>query len=410
MIHTYSLWSLLQLEALEEVYNRAHLEIQENIDQGRGGSRPPMFSVFHSPVRVVWRADVVGEGLNYSMLSIVFTALEQLHTDPAPPLHAIFRKMIYYDIYEQRGAQRFEIGGGQVQSTQTISKRQPINPLHKDYAYEIPSTPYNLLVTAYSDHLMPITPLQEVYSIVISALGDKIAQGRGAVKSVDFVFREPPVTLLWTRADERSGLNYTDLLKAFMALKLVHLNPETPWHARMIWYSVVMPNSGQEFVSMGGGRVEDLLPVGPSNVSVQTSKRNLATPANPLPTYACQLPNTPYILDIRAVPPIFEPQLPLDPLIAIYDLAYHDFEDEINTGHGGDVPLKFNIVLLPFALNWQREDPPGLNYSMLLRVYQLLETLQVDEATPFPQGYRKSLLFRVLTINEEIVGLGKVIG
>ena len=143
---------------------------------------------------------------------------------------------------------------------------------------------------------------------------------------------------------------------------------------------------------------------------MQSSKRDLVNPVNPLPLYVCHLPNTPYILSIKAVPPSLQPELPLDPLIAIYDLAYHDFEDEINIGHGGDVPLQFNIVLQPFALKWQREDPPGLNYSMLLRVYHLLETLQLDEATPFTQGYRRSLLFRVMTTGDEVVGFGKVIG
>ena len=350
-------------------------------------------------------------GLNYSMLSIVFGTLKQLHTDPAPSLRAIFRKKIYYDIFEQIGAQKFELGGGQVDSPEAISKRQSDNPLNRNYAYKIPSTPYDLLVTAFlEDPVMPETPLEEVYSIAISALGYEIAQGRGAAKPVDLTFKKSPITLIWTRSEEGTGLNYTDLLKVFKALESLHMNRETPWHSRQIWYNIAVPNAEQRSIALGGGSIEDWLETGPPNASVQSSKRNLVKPVNALPSYVCHLPNTPYILDIRAVPSFIEPHLPLDPLIAIYDLAYHDFEDEIRIGHGGDVPLKFNIVLRPFALNWQREDPPGLNYSMLLRVYQLLETLQVDEATPFPQGYRRSLLFRVVTMDDEVVGFGKVIG
>ena len=411
MVQTYSLYSLLQLEALEEVYNRTLTDFQEDIAQGRGGNSPQSFSVVYSPVQLIWRADIVWGGLNYSMLSLVFGALKQLHTDPAPSLRAIFRKMIYYDVFEEIEGQRFELGGGRVDSTEPISKRQSVNPLHDDFAYQIPSTPYKLLVTAYPDEpVMPETPLEDVYFIAISALEDEIAQGHGSTKPADLTFKKSFITLIWTRSNEGTGLNYTDLLKVFEALESLHMNRETPWHSRQVWYNIAVPNAEQRLVALGGGSIEDWLEMGPSNVSVPSSKRNLVKPINPLPYYVCRLPNTPYILDIRAVPSFIEPQLPLDPLIAIYDLAYHDFEDEIDTGHGGDVPLKFNIVLRPLALNWQREDPPGLNYSMLLRVYQLLETLQVDEATPFPHGYRRSLLFRVVTIDNEVVGLGKVIG
>ena len=411
MVQTYPLYSLLQLEALEEVYNRTLTDFQEAIAQGRGGSTPQSFSVFYSPVQLIWRADIVWGGLNYSMLSIVFGALKQLHTDPAPPLRATFRKMIHYDVFEQIEGQRFELGGGQVDNTEPISKRQSVNPLHANFAYQIPSTPYNLLVTAFTDEpVMPATPLEEVYSIANSALEDEIAQGHGSTKPADLTFKKLFIELLWTRSDEGTGLNYTDLSKVFEALESLHMNRQTPWHSRQIWYSIAVPNAEQRLVALGGGSIVDWLEMGPSNVSVQNSKRNLVKPINAWPSYACQLPNTPYILVIRAVPSIVEPQLPLDPLIAIYDLAYHDFEDEISQGHGGDVPLKFNIVLQPFALNWQREDPPGLNYSMLLRVYHLLETIQVDETTPFPQGYRRSLLFRVFTMDDEEVGSGKVIG
>ena len=411
MVQSYALYSLLQLEALEKVYDRTLTDVQEDIAQGRGGSTPEVFSASYSPVQLTWRADLIRWGLNYSMLSIVFEALKQLHTDPAPPLRAIFRKKIYYDVFEQIGAQKFELGGGQVDSPEAISKRQSDNPLNRNYAYQIPSTPYNLLVTAFlEDPVMPKTPLKEVYHIVISDLGDEIALGRGAVKPVDLTFKKSPITLFWTRSDEGTGIDYADLRKVFKALESLHTNRETPWHSRQIRYNIAVPNAEQRLVALGGGSIEGWLEMDPSNVSVQSFKRDLVKPVNPLPLYVCHLPNTPYILDIRAVPSFIEPPLPLDPLIAIYDLAYHDFEDEIRIGHGGDVPLKFNIVLRPFALNWQREDPPGLNYSMLLRVYQLLETLQVDEATPFPQGYRRSLLFRVVTMDDEVVGFGKVIG
>ena len=411
MVQSYALYSLLQLEALEKVYDRTLTIVQEEIAQGRGGSTPELFSAFYSPVQLTWRGDLIRWGLNYSMLSIVFEALKQLHTDPAPPLRAIFRKKIYYDVFEQIGAQKFELGGGQVDRPETISKRQSDNPLNRNYAYKIPSTPYNLLVTAFlEDPVMPKTPLREVYHIVISDLGEEIALGRGAVKPVDLTFRKSPITLFWTRSDEGTGIDYADLRKVFQALESLHTNRETPWHSRQIWYKIAVPNAEQRLVALGGGSIEDWLEMDPSNVSVQSFKRNLVKPVNPLPHYVCKLPDTPYILSIKAVPETLQPELPLDPLIAIYDLAYHDIEDEINIGHGGDVPLKFNIVLQPFALLWQREDPPGLNYSMLLRVYQLLETLQVDEATQFPQGYRRSLLFRVATTGDEVVGFGKVIG
>ena len=411
MVQSYALYSILQLEALEKVYDRTLTDVQEEIAQGRGGSTPELVSAFYSPVQLTWRADMIRWGLNYSMLSIVFGALKQLHMDPAPSMRAIFRKKIYYDVFEQIGARKFELGGGRVDNPGAISKRQSDNPLNRNYAYRIPSTPYNLLVTAFlEDPVMPKTPLKEVYHIVISDLGEEIALGRGAVRPIDLTFKKSPITLFWTRSDEGTGISYTDLFKAFKVLELLHTNRETPWYNRQIRYNIAVPNAEQRLVALGGGSIEGWLGMDPSNVSVQSFKRDLVKPVNPLPLYVCHLPNTPYILSIKAVPSILQPELPLDPLIAIYDLAYHDFEDEINIGHGGDVPLRFNIVLRPFALIWQREDPPGLNYSMLLRVYQLLETLQVDEATPFPEGFRRSLLFRVVTTGDDVVGFGKVIG
>ena len=411
MIHTYSLWSLLQREALEVVYNRTLTRLQEYIDHGRGGYTPQSFKVVHSPIQLIWRADVFSKGLNYSMLSIVFGALQRLHTDPAPSPRAIFRRMIYYDIFEQIGAQRFELGEGQVDSIQAISKRQSVNTLHKNYAYQIPSTPYHLLVTAYSDPLVQITSLQEVYSIAISALEDEIAQGRGAAKPVDLTFQESPVIITWERSDERIGLNYTDLLNAFKALKSIHLNRETPWHERMIWYDIGVPNAEQESVTMGGGMVEDLLEIGPSKVSVQTSKRSLVDPANPLPSYVFLLPNTPYILNITIDSPSgVVRQLPVIPLLEVYDIALHDFAREIWAGRGGDVPANVEIDSQVITLGWIRDDPPGLNYSMLRRVYQLLEVLQTNPGTPFQEGYRMGFFFHVVTTDNDSVGTGLVTG
>ena len=412
--------------------------------QGLGGHSSENLTFTAQDVQLEWEVSVTGAGLNYSMLSKVFATLVELNVRPASPLPDLIAKDLSFTVvhrnerrYTGSGVVSVTEAGNEVlakrslnpspaphllqplalDSTQAISKRQSVNPLHEDYAYEIPSTPYVLLVTAYSDHLMPITPLQEVYSIVISALGDEIAQGRGAAKPVDFVFREPPVTLTWTGADERTGLNNTDVLKAVMALKLVHLNRQTPWHARMIWYNIVMPSSGQELVVMGGGRVEDLLgaedllEVGPSNVSVQTSKRNLVNPANPLPSCIFQFPNTPYILNITAITPSrFAPQLPLYRLLEIYNAALHDFAREISIGHGGDVPAKVEIELWGISLVWRREDPPGLNYTMLRRVYQLLDSLQTNPATPFPEGYRMGFFFHVVTTDDDSVGTGWVTG
>ena len=406
MIHTYSLWSLLQLEALEVVYNRTLTRFQEYIDHGRGDYMPQSYEVVQSPVQLIWRADVISKGLNYSMLSIVFGALQRLHTDPAPPLRAIFRRMIYYDIFEQIGAQRSELGEGQVDSIQAISKRQSVDTLHENYAYQIPSTPYHLLVTAYSDPLVLITSLQKVYFIAISALEDEIAQGRGAAEPVDLTFQESPVIMTWTRADERTGLNYTDLLNAFKALKSIHLDRETPWDERRIWYSIVAPSAEQESVTMGGGRVEDMLEIGPSQVSVQTSKRNLVDPANPLPSYVVQLSTTPYILNISIDSP--SGQLPLIPLLTIYDIARHGFAREIFAGHGGDVPANVQIESRLITLGWMRDDPPGLNYSMLRRVYQLLEVLQTNPGTPFQEGYRMGFFFHVVTTDNESIGTGLV--
>ena len=407
MMVTYSIWSLLQLETLEEVYNRALTDFQDEIAQGRGGSRPPLFSVFYTPVEFVWRADLTWGGLNYSMLSVVFAELKRLHTDPASS--AIYRKMIYYDILEQRGAQRFGLGGGQVESLQAISKRQSVNPLHTNYRYQIPSTPYEFLVTASSGPGMPNIPLQEVYSLVILALEDGIAQGRGAAKPVDFTFQRPPVTLTWDRSAEETGLNHTDLLKAFKALESIHMNRETPWQYRKISYNIVGPNAEQGLVAMGGGLVEDLRETGPSKVSVQNSKRNLVERVKPLPSYVCQLPDTPYILEIRAVAPNVRPQLPLDPLIGIYNMALQSFIHEMIDGHGGDVPAVVDIERRPISLDWRRHDPPGLNYSMLLRVYQLMRVIQTNEATPFRGGYRMNLFVRVVTVHDEVVGIGKVV-
>lgn len=409
VVQTYSLWSLLQLDALEETYNRTLTDFQDDIARGHGGSTPAWFSVSYSPVHLVWRADVIMGGLNYSMLSIVFGALQRLHTDPQPSLRNVFRKMIYYYIFEQIGPQRFELGEGQVDSIQAISKRQSVSPLNRNHAYQIPSTPYNLLVSAYSDDpVMPITPLQEVYSIVISAVVDEIAQGRGAATPIDLTFREPPVAFSWTRSNEGAGLNNTDLLKVFEVLESIHMNRETPWHSRRIWYNIAVPNAEQGLIALGGGWVDDMPETGPSNVSVQNSKRTSVDPVNPFPSYVCHIPNTPYIIEIRAVPPSVPPQWPGDPLKAIYDLAFLRFDREIRNGHGDDVPSTVNIVVGSLSLIWRRQDPPGLNYYKLVSVYQLLERLQRSGATPFPQGYRLSLFFRVITIEDDVLGTGEV--
>ena len=411
VIHTYSLWSLLELETLEMVYNRALTDIRDKIAEGRGSITPPTFGSFQAPIRLAWRADLFWGGLNYSMLSIAFEALKQLHTDPAPRFRGIHRKMIYYDILEQRGAQRVELGEGQVESQAVISERRSVNPLQTQYRYQIGSTPYSLFIAANSGPAIPITPLWEIYTRIISCVTTEITHGHGATKPVGLDDREPPVSFVWRRsANEGTGLNYTDLLAVFRALSFHHTDLATPWYKKTIRYHVVVQNAGQGAVAIGGGWVGTMLEIGSSNVSVQNFKRNSVTPVNPLPSYVYHLPNTPYILDIRAVTPYIARQLPLDTLLLVYDAALHRLANQIENGHGGDVPAALYIQVGAISLGWRREHPPGLNYTMLLRIYSLLQILQTTEATPFPGGYRKCLFFRVKTIVGETIGLGRILG
>ncbi len=412
MITTYSIWSPLPLEPLEEVYNLALNDCRDNITQGHGGIRPPKYNVYDRPVQLLWQSDLTGGGLNYSMLSIVLEALKRLHTDPGPPLRRIYRQMISYDVFEQRGVQRFELGEGHVQSVAEVSRRQSVNSLHRDNEYQIPFTPYKLLVTADSDYLMPITSLRETYSVVISALENEITQGRGSAKPEGFTFQEPPVELNWARLYREIGLNYTDLVRVFKALESIHMNRQTPWYSKVIRYHVVASNAGQGgLVAMGGGWVDDMLEMGPSNISVQNFKRHLVSPADPLvPPYEYHLPNTTYVLDVWAVVPSVGPELPLDGLIVVYDIALRRFTSEVQSGHGETVPSTVNIGVHRISLSWRRENPPGVNYVMLLEVYRLLETIQTSEGSSYPEGYRRNLLFQVVTMHGDRLGGGRVIG
>ena len=410
MIHTYSLWSLLELEILEMLYNRALTDVRDKIAEGRGSITPPLFGSYQAPIKLAWRADLFWGGLNYSMLSIAFEALKQLHTDPAPRFRGIYRKMIYYDILEQRGAQRVEVGNGQVERSEAISKRRSVDPLQEKYGYRIDSTPYTLLIAANSGPTIPVIPLWEIYTRIISCITTEIAEGYGAIKPVGLDDREPPASLVWRRSNDGTGLNYSDLLVVFRALSFHHTDLATPWYKKSIRYHVVVQNEGQGPVAIGGGSVGTMLEIGSSNVSVQISKRNSVTPVNPLPFYVYRLPNTPYILNIKAATPAIAPQLPLNSLSIVYDRALHRMAGQIADGHGGDVPAAINVQIGAISLDWRREHPPGLNYTILLRVYSLLEIIQMTEATPFREGYRKSLFLGVKTISGEMVGLGQVSG
>ena len=411
MISAYPLWSLLELETLEMVYNRAILDLGIQIAEGHGSVAPPTFGSFQAPIRLTWRADIFWGGLNYSMLLTVFEALRQVHTDPAPRFRGLHRKMIYYDLFEQRGAQRVERGEGQVESVEaTTSERRSVNPLQAKYNYRIGSTPYALLIAANSGPAIDISPLWEIYTRVISSIRTQIDQGHGATIPVGFDDREPPVSITWRRSSERTGLSYTDLLLLFRVLTFYHTNIATPWYKKSIRYHVVFVNEGPGALVLGGGWVGAMLEIGSSNVSVQSSKRDLVTPVNPLPSYVYHLPETPYIIVITAVTPRFAPLLPLNTLYIVYDLALHGFSGQVTDGHGGDVPPAVDIKIGAISLDWRRENPPGLNFTMLLRVYSIIATIQTVEVTPFPAGYRKSLFFVVKTESNEICGLGKVIG
>ena len=409
MISTYSLWHLLPLESLEEVYDAVLTDCRYNIAQGHGGIKPPTYNVYQRPVSLVWHQQLTGGGLNFSMLSIILETLQQLHTIPGPPLRNVYRKNIYYDVFEQRGTQRFEVGYGQVENLEHVSKRQSVNLLYDIYEYKIPSTPYKLLIIANLNYVLPFYPLQETYKIAISVLEYQIAEGRGAYRPDSFNSRDFVVTLKWARSGKGIGLDYTGLLRVVETLESIHMNRSTPWYSRIIRYHVVTSNAGQGLVAMGGGWVYDVLEMGPSNVSVQNSKRHLVNPVNPsLPSYVYCLPNTSYVLYIYAIYPVLVPKLPLDSLLIVYDMAFRHFTSEIASGHGGAVPRTVDIGHWPATLWWIREDPPGLNYSTLLSVYQLLDVFQTVKESSFQEGYRKSLDFFVATTSGDKIGKGGV--
>lgn len=409
MIYTYTMWDLLPLETLELLYNNALNDLRTKIAEGRGGVTPPMFGSYQAPIRLAWRADITREGLNYSMLSIVFETLKQLHTDPRPGFRGIYRKMIYFDIFEQRGARRIERGEGQVESPRAISERRSVNPLQADYAYRIDSTPYYILVTTTLGPAMAINPLEEAYYGVLEGLTFQIAQGHGATIPLGLDINEPPVHLNWQRSDMETGLNYTDLRAVFTWLALHHTVSITPWFKKSIRYRVVQ-SEGEERGAMGEGWVGALREMGASNVSVQNSKRDTVTPVKSSNSYAYQLPNTPYIVTMQVPPPGVVSELALVTLIAVYDAALHNFSSQIQSGRGGDVPATYAWELWSISLDWRREQPPGLNYTMLERVYQLLKTIQTTTLTPFPEGYRQRLNFSVVTRSNEVMGIGKVRG
>ena len=411
MIYTYPLWGLLQLETLEMVYYRALTDLRDKVAQGHGSVAPPMFGSFQAPIRLAWRADIYGGGLNYSMLLVAFEALRELHTDPAPRLRGIYRKMIYYDIVEQRGAQRVELGDGQVESTGTISERRSVNPLQADYAYQIPATPYSIIIIATSGTTMRISPLFEAYTRLISSIATQIAEGHGATMPEEVTVNEPPIVLNWVRSTQEIGLNYTDLRIVLMWLAFHHTEYSTPWFQKTIRYHIVLRGEEQQpLVAMGGGWVGDLLEIESSNVSVQSSKRDSVKPVNLSGSYTLQLPNTDYLLIMSTHSRGDKSPLPLIALIAAYDAALHSFEGQIQSGHGGDVPATYNVEMWGVALGWRREHPPGLNYTMLERVYRLLKTLQTEESTSFPGGYRQRAFFSMMTRSNVFLGFGTVRG
>ena len=410
VISPYTMWDLLPLETLEMIYNHALTDLRAKIAAGHGGVTPPIFNSFQAPIQLVWRADIFWGGLNYSMLSIVFGALKQLHTDPAPQFRGVHRKMISYDLFEHRRAQRIERGEGQVESSRAISERRSISPLQAEHACPVAMTPYTLLIAANSGPVISISPLWELYTRIISTLRTQVDQGHGAAIPLNFELLEPPVELIWQRAHDNSSPNYTDLVLVFKTLAFHHTDLKSPWYGLTVRYHVIMQNDKQITTTVGGGWVGVMLGIGASNVSVQSSKRDSVIPVNTLPYLIYHLPNTPYILDIRALVPAIAPQLPIDTLLLVYDVALHRLATQIANGHGGDVPAAVNIQVGAISLEWRREHPPGLNYTMLLRVYSLLATLQTTEAALFPQGYRKSLFFGIKAISDEMIGLGRVLG
>lgn len=405
------MWDLLPLETLKMVYNRALTDLRDKIAQGGGSITPPMFGSFEAPIRLAWQADITSGGLNYSMLLVAFEALKQLHTDPAPRFRRIHREMIYFDIIERRGAQRVELGEGQVESSGAISERRSVNPLQADYSYRLPMTPYSIVITAASGPLSRSTPLWEAYTRLLTRISSQIAQGHGATEPVDLYVSEPPIIANWIKTSVEIGLNYTDLRIVFMWLSFHHTEHSTPWCRKPIRYHIVERNEGQQPpVTMGGGLVGDILEIGSSNVSVQSSKRDSVTPVNLSGSYAYQLPNTDYTLSIATLPPGDMSQLPLNALAAAYDAALHTFAGQIQSGHGGDVPATYNMELRGVSFGWRREHPPGLNYTMLERVYRLMKMIQTFEPTPFPEGYRQRAFFSIVLKSNVIVGFGTVLG
>ena len=409
MIYTYTMWDLLPIETLELVYNTALVDLRIKVAEGRGSVTPPMFGSYHPPIRLAWQADITRGGLNYSMLSIVFEALKQLHTDPRPGFKSIYRKVIYFDILEQRGTRRIERGDGQVENSWAISERRSVNPLQADYEYEIDSTPYSILITTTPGPAMAIIPLQETYHEVLEDLAFEIERGQGATIPIGLDIEEAPVHLHWRRSHMEVGLTYTDLQEVFTWLSFVHTLSVTPWFRKSIEYRVVR-RIAQGRIVMGEGWVGDLEQIASSNVSVQASRRDTVTPVNPSDSYAAHLLNTPYIINMKVSPPGVVPQLSLDSLTNCYNIALYNIESQIQSGNGGDVPATYNTEMWSVALDWRREHPPGLNYTMLERVYRLLKGFQTTKPTSFPGLYRQRLNFSVTTTSYEIMGFGNVRG
>ena len=403
------MWDLLPIETLELVYNDVLIDIRIKIAEGRGSVTAPMFGSYHAPIRLAWQANLIWGGLNYSMLSIVFDALKQLHTDPRPGFRSIYRKMIYFDIFEQLGAQRIERGEGQVAFSGAISERRSVNPLQADYEYEIDRTPYSILITTTPGPAMAIIPLQETYYEVLEDLTFQIERGHGATIPEGLDIEEPPVYLNWQQSHMEIGLSYNDLQTVFTWLSFVHTLSVTPWFRKSIRFHVVR-RIAQGRIVLGEGWVGELQQIASSNVSVQASRRDQVTPVNPLDFYAYYLRNTPYIVNMKAPAPGVVPQLSLDMLMSCYNIALYNIESQIQSGNGGNVPATYNTEIWGVALDWRREHPPGLNYTMLERVYRLLKAFQTSKRTQFPGAYRQRLDFSVVTTSNEVMGFGYVRG